>query len=85
MVHAIRAAGRNFRDMPLDSQMMHELPRKYTKGSTFPGAPMHPHRGFCELPYAKEISGGNSDQYGHMVAKDHTGETCHVRRIALAA
>ena len=39
---------------------------------------MHCHRGFCELPYFKEISGGNSDQYGYFNAKDHTGATCKV-------
>lgn len=58
--------------------MWHELPRKYVKPGSFPGAPMHPHRGFCELPYCKEMSGGNSDEYGKMIVKDHTGETCLV-------
>ena len=59
-------------------QIWHELPRKYQKKGEFPGAPMHCHRGFSELPYCKEISGGNSDQYGYFIAKDHTGATCKV-------
>eukprot|EP00284_Hemiselmis_tepida_P007066 CAMPEP_0174919484 /NCGR_PEP_ID=MMETSP1355-20121228/3700_1 /TAXON_ID=464990 /ORGANISM="Hemiselmis tepida, Strain CCMP443" /LENGTH=264 /DNA_ID=CAMNT_0016164715 /DNA_START=162 /DNA_END=953 /DNA_ORIENTATION=+ len=58
--------------------MWHELPRKYSRPGEFPGAPMHPHRGFCELPYAKEISGGNSDQYGSMIGKDHKGNTVYM-------
>eukprot|EP00746_Dinoflagellata_sp_MGD_P023451 gnl/MRDRNA2_/MRDRNA2_154949_c0_seq1.p1 gnl/MRDRNA2_/MRDRNA2_154949_c0~~gnl/MRDRNA2_/MRDRNA2_154949_c0_seq1.p1 ORF type:complete len:327 (-),score=44.80 gnl/MRDRNA2_/MRDRNA2_154949_c0_seq1:98-1078(-) len=33
----------------------HELPRAFYKPGEMPGAPMHPHRGFCECPYAKEI------------------------------
>lgn len=37
--------------------MWHELPRALHKPGEMPGAPMHPHRGFCECPYAKEMVG----------------------------
>eukprot|EP00283_Hemiselmis_rufescens_P025214 CAMPEP_0173452560 /NCGR_PEP_ID=MMETSP1357-20121228/48926_1 /TAXON_ID=77926 /ORGANISM="Hemiselmis rufescens, Strain PCC563" /LENGTH=275 /DNA_ID=CAMNT_0014419443 /DNA_START=47 /DNA_END=874 /DNA_ORIENTATION=- len=68
-----------FSNQDLDPFLIwHELPRKWTKKGEFPGAPMHPHRGFCELPYCKEISGGNSDQHGTMIAKDHKGNTVRV-------
>jgi hypothetical protein len=30
------------------------------------------------MPYCKEISGGNSDQYGYFLAKDHTGASSKV-------
>lgn len=50
----------------------HELPRAHYGPGEMPGAPMHPHRGFNECPYAKEMSGGNSDLYGFMLNKDHT-------------
>eukprot|EP00854_Cymbomonas_tetramitiformis_P000715 gene714-1178_t len=54
--------------------MWHELPRSYHKPGQMPGAPMHCHRGFNEVPYCKEISGGNSEQYGHMKMRDHAGK-----------
>ena len=31
----------------------HELPKKYFAQKEFPGAPLHPHRGFSEVPYFK--------------------------------
>ena len=36
--------------------MLHELPRKVVKAGSFPGAPMHPHRGFNEVPYCKILA-----------------------------
>ncbi|CAD7953133.1 unnamed protein product [Amoebophrya sp. A25] len=33
----------------------HELPKKYMHRGEFPGAPMHPHRGFSEVPYFKKM------------------------------
>ena len=36
----------------------HELPRTKHARGTFPGAPMHPHRGFMECPYSKEAAPG---------------------------
>eukprot|EP00747_Dinoflagellata_sp_TGD_P185167 gnl/TRDRNA2_/TRDRNA2_41556_c0_seq1.p1 gnl/TRDRNA2_/TRDRNA2_41556_c0~~gnl/TRDRNA2_/TRDRNA2_41556_c0_seq1.p1 ORF type:complete len:383 (-),score=64.98 gnl/TRDRNA2_/TRDRNA2_41556_c0_seq1:169-1317(-) len=35
----------------------HELPRHFYKPGEMPGAPLHPHRGFSECPYAKEMVG----------------------------
>tara|TARA_A100001015_G_C14858028_1_gene659154 strand:- start:147 stop:443 length:297 start_codon:yes stop_codon:yes gene_type:complete len=35
----------------------HELPKATHKKGQMPGAPMHPHRGFMECPYAKEFRG----------------------------
>eukprot|EP01052_Picozoa_sp_SAG31_P014887 SAG31_NODE_940_length_10870_cov_12.600501_8_plen_134_part_00 len=35
----------------------HELPRTVHGKGEMPGAPLHPHRGFMECPYAKEFSG----------------------------
>ena len=32
----------------------HELPRARHAAGSFPGAPMHPHRGFMECPYMRE-------------------------------
>ena len=50
----------------------HELPRhQYSRGE-MPGAPLHPHRGFNEVPYAKEMSGPT--QFNHFKAKDHEGK-----------
>ena len=60
-------------DFMWHEKMWHEIPKAYQKVGQFPGAPMHCHRGFCEMPYCKEISGGNSDQFGYFLAKDHTG------------
>jgi hypothetical protein len=60
------------------NQMWHEIPKSYQQVGQFPGAPMHCHRGFCEMPYCKEISGGNSDKYGYFLAKDHTGASSKV-------
>mmetsp|Transcript_17450 Transcript_17450/g.40275 ORF Transcript_17450/g.40275 Transcript_17450/m.40275 type:complete len:306 (+) Transcript_17450:63-980(+) len=72
----IRDIMSGFSTQDLDPFLMwHELPRKYNRPGEFPGAPMHPHRGFCELPYAKEMSGGNTDQYGRMIGRDHKGNT----------
>lgn len=34
----------------------HELPRSFHRPGDFPGAPRHPHRGFMECPYMKEIT-----------------------------
>eukprot|EP00971_Amphidinium_carterae_P007113 140665-Amphidinium_carterae.1 len=34
----------------------HELPRAFHKPGEFPGAPRHPHRGFMECPYMREIT-----------------------------
>jgi len=33
----------------------HELPRAFHQPGEMPGAPLHPHRGFSECPYAKEM------------------------------
>ncbi|CAD7923855.1 unnamed protein product [Amoebophrya sp. A120] len=33
----------------------HELPKKHMARGEFPGAPMHPHRGFSEVPYFKRM------------------------------
>mmetsp|Transcript_587 Transcript_587/g.1223 ORF Transcript_587/g.1223 Transcript_587/m.1223 type:complete len:343 (-) Transcript_587:1219-2247(-) len=33
----------------------HELPKKWMRKGEFPGAPMHPHRGFSEVPYFKQM------------------------------
>jgi len=54
--------------------MWHELPRAFYRPGEMPGAPMHPHRGFSECPYAKEMVGkdGPSDLDVFM-GKDHEG------------
>lgn len=39
----------------------HELPRKKYRPGEMPGAPMHPHRGFSEVPYCKLLE--NSEKY----------------------
>ena len=41
----------------------HELPRTRHGKGDMPGAPMHPHRGFMECPYAKEIGGDTPFNY----------------------
>lgn len=49
----------------------HELPRHSYRRGEMPGAPMHPHRGFNEVPYAKLLSGPT--EYNMMNVKDHEG------------
>eukprot|EP00927_Polykrikos_kofoidii_P067091 TRINITY_DN62614_c0_g1_i1.p1 TRINITY_DN62614_c0_g1~~TRINITY_DN62614_c0_g1_i1.p1 ORF type:complete len:337 (+),score=35.21 TRINITY_DN62614_c0_g1_i1:80-1012(+) len=36
--------------------MWHELPRHHYNPGEMPGAPLHPHRGFFECPYCKEMT-----------------------------
>lgn len=36
--------------------MWHELPRAYYAPGQYPGVPVHPHRGFYECPYMKEMT-----------------------------
>ena len=40
----------------------HELPRKFMHKGEFPGAPMHPHRGFSEVPYFKLMGSTNYER-----------------------
>ena len=47
----------DFRATDVDPFLIwHELPRKHYMPGEMPGAPLHPHRGMCECPYAKEFS-----------------------------
>jgi len=36
--------------------LWHELPRKTMPRGSFPGANLHSHRGFCEIPYCKTLT-----------------------------
>jgi len=58
----------------------HELPRTFHRPGEMPGAPMHPHRGFCECPYAKEMVGkdGPSD-LDAFIGRDHADNTVLMR------
>lgn len=60
--------------------MWHELPRAFYKPGEMPGAPMHPHRGFSECPYAKEmVSKDGPSELDAFIARDHAGNT-HLMR-----
>jgi len=58
----------------------HELPRAFYKPGEMPGAPLHPHRGFSECPYAKEMTGkdgpGDLDCF---FGRDHEGNRHRMR------
>lgn len=54
--------------------LWHELPRHTYREGEMPGAPMHPHRGFNEVPYAKLIAGPTP--HNAMNVKDHEGRDC---------
>jgi len=58
----------------------HELPRAFHRPGEMPGAPMHPHRGFCECPYAKEMVGkdGPSD-LDAFIGRDHANNKVLMR------
>eukprot|EP00930_Biecheleria_cincta_P038613 TRINITY_DN26522_c0_g1_i1.p1 TRINITY_DN26522_c0_g1~~TRINITY_DN26522_c0_g1_i1.p1 ORF type:complete len:323 (-),score=44.15 TRINITY_DN26522_c0_g1_i1:282-1250(-) len=50
----------------------HELPRKLHQPGEMPGAPLHPHRGFSECPYAKEIvSKDGPSELDCFIGRDH--------------
>lgn len=54
--------------------MWHELPRAFYKPGEMPGAPLHPHRGFSECPYAKEMIGKDGpSELDVMNNRDHEG------------
>eukprot|EP00933_Yihiella_yeosuensis_P021946 TRINITY_DN17292_c0_g1_i1.p1 TRINITY_DN17292_c0_g1~~TRINITY_DN17292_c0_g1_i1.p1 ORF type:complete len:337 (-),score=65.69 TRINITY_DN17292_c0_g1_i1:539-1447(-) len=58
----------------------HELPRALHAPGEMPGAPMHPHRGFCECPYAKEMVGKDGpSELDRFIGRDHAGNT-HLMR-----
>eukprot|EP00746_Dinoflagellata_sp_MGD_P161671 gnl/MRDRNA2_/MRDRNA2_88900_c0_seq1.p1 gnl/MRDRNA2_/MRDRNA2_88900_c0~~gnl/MRDRNA2_/MRDRNA2_88900_c0_seq1.p1 ORF type:complete len:314 (-),score=40.17 gnl/MRDRNA2_/MRDRNA2_88900_c0_seq1:119-1060(-) len=60
----VESAGLTIRDImssfpqsKLDPFLLwHELPRTFYGPGEFPGAPIHPHRGFYECPYIKEMT-----------------------------
>eukprot|EP00404_Azadinium_spinosum_P013369 CAMPEP_0180517678 /NCGR_PEP_ID=MMETSP1036_2-20121128/54664_1 /TAXON_ID=632150 /ORGANISM="Azadinium spinosum, Strain 3D9" /LENGTH=180 /DNA_ID=CAMNT_0022529729 /DNA_START=16 /DNA_END=555 /DNA_ORIENTATION=+ len=58
----------------------HELPRSLHKPGEMPGAPMHPHRGFSECPYAKEmVSKDGPSDLDVFLGRDHEGNRHKMR------
>lgn len=54
--------------------MWHELPRNFYRPGEMPGAPLHPHRGFTECPYTKEIVGKDGpSELDAFLGRDHEG------------
>lgn len=68
-------------DKMLDPFLMwHELPRAFHRPGEMPGAPMHPHRGFSECPYCKEICGKDGpNENDCFLGGDHEGNTHKMR------
>jgi len=54
----------------------HELPRHSYLPGEMPGAPMHPHRGFNEVPYCKEMSG--TEGLNFMLCRDNEDNTAQM-------
>lgn len=54
----------------------HELPRHSYMPGEMPGAPMHPHRGFNEVPYCKEMSG--TEGLNFMLCRDNEDNTAQL-------
>ena len=60
--------------------MWHHLPRAYYKPGEMPGAPLHPHRGFYECPYAKTMISDKGAPEAKMLTRvvaggvEHRGE-----------